>query len=685
MPGDSCFDFLRCLLCCQYEVDDCFYIDCGTNGRNNGTHSQISDSNNTSVPISSSSPDYSYQAQSNYRSSYFRNSEYQEFEDSRTPLLYALYKSQHSSVSKPPQASKSSSSVHQIPKSSTNPPQSSTRLPQSSSFVHQSPTSTTKTSQSSTRLPQSSYSVHQFPTSSTKTAQSTPSSSSLNHSNPFASSSKPTQSLVKVSQYASFGPSSPSGSKSSLEKLPQTLKPTLIATFTNLTNPRGKATYTLDEDDSLPLYLIPEDFKDLIKRDVVPKVLKKPLSPSIYKEYFSVLLYAEDYYYEKWSDCKLENVTLKLHEATINKKADKRKSINGSKEKDDKILVEFKIDAFPERRPFLLSRDLVHARPVGSQVEPFQGIIYRVVKSDLVLVEFKDDFHSQYNPCHRYNISFSFNRVCLKRAHQALNAVSDSLFQNFLFPNNVSRKSSPHMLALNSDIHKLDEEIISTSRQIANIQGSPPFLVVGPRCASEMKAASHLRIPSRTGVVIQASVIQIYKTSPDCRILICAPSNSACDVLMRGLKKVIPESDMFRANAAFREKDDVPDDIISSCLFKKECFSCPPLQNLRKLKVILSTFISCFRLHNVGLPVGHFSHIFMVDTSDAIEPEAMVPLANFADENTSVIVTGEVGFSPSWVRSEIARKNGLKISYFERLRKSRRYQNLSPSYITQLD
>ena len=76
---------------------------------------------------------------------------------------------------------------------------------------------------------------------------------------------------------------------------------------------------------------------------------------------------------QKWSDYKLLNVTLELQEAAVYKKSDHRnKNINESEGKDDKIFVAFKMDAIPERRPFLLSRDLVYARPSGSNIEPFQ-------------------------------------------------------------------------------------------------------------------------------------------------------------------------------------------------------------------------------------------------------------------------------------------------------------------------
>lgn len=44
------------------------------------------------------------------------------------------------------------------------------------------------------------------------------------------------------------------------------------------------------------LYVIPEDIKCLIKQDIVPQVLKKPMTPQTYKDYFATLLYAEDFY-----------------------------------------------------------------------------------------------------------------------------------------------------------------------------------------------------------------------------------------------------------------------------------------------------------------------------------------------------------------------------------------------------
>ncbi|KAK9275191.1 hypothetical protein L1049_022452 [Liquidambar formosana] len=505
-----------------------------------------------------------------------------------------------------------------------------------------------------------------------------PKTNKLSEQRPPPSSPKPPPSS-SISSLSSSRQSS-----SSVIPPPSSLKQILSPAPSSLTNQQAKSNYVLVQNAATPIYVIPKDIEDLIKKDIVPEVLKKPLSPSAYRDYFAALLYAEDFYIEKWNDFKLKNVTLELHEAAIYRKSNKERYLNGSDDKDDKTFVAFEMDSVPERRPFLLSRDFVFVQPCGRMVEPYKGVIYRVVRSTRVLVEFGEDFHSQHKGTLKYDVSFSFNRFCLKRAHQAVEAASDPSFRNFLFPNSVSRNSpliSPTSVSSN---HELDFE--PTSAMILSIKGPPPYVVEG-QLSVTMPSETNARRGkdlSRTGLVVREAVRHIYRTSPKCRILVCAPTNSTCDVLMRSLKNEIRESDMFRANAAFRELDGVPFDILPSCVYKDECFTCPSLRELRDFNVIFSTFVSSFRLHGVGITAGHFSHIFLVDASSVTEPETMVALANLADEKTAVVVTGARRNCSSWVRSEIARKRGLRISYFERLCESKLYSSSDRMLITRL-
>ncbi|GLT81346.1 hypothetical protein SLA2020_527350 [Shorea laevis] len=63
----------------------------------------------------------------------------------------------------------------------------------------------------------------------------------------------------------------------------------------------------------------------------------------------------------------------------------------------------------------------------------------------------------------------------------------------------------------------------------------------------------------------------------------------------------------------------------------------------------------------------------------------MVALANFADDNTAVIVTGAPRNHSGWVRSDVGRKYGLRKSYFERLLELRPYRSSNEMFITKLD
>lgn len=316
-----------------------------------------------------------------------------------------------------------------------------------------------------------------------------------------------------------------------------------------------------------------------------------------------------------------------------------------------------------------------------------QGVIYRVVKSTTILVEFGEEFHSQHDSTCRYTISFSCNRVCLKRALQAIETASASLIGKFLFPNSFSQHAwhnSEYYNLYNQNLN-LDEK--SAVHRILNIRGPPPFLVKGPLCATfNGNSESISKQLSRTGLVVNEAVLQIYRRHPQSKILVCARINSTCDVLTRSLKIDIPASDIFRANAASREIEGVPIDILPSCLYKSdtECFSCAPLHELREFRVIFATLSSSYLLYNAGISAGHFSHIFLVDASSATEPETLVPLANFANDSTTVIVTGAPGNGPSTVRSDIARQKGLRISYFERLCKLSPFKNDDPMFIAQL-
>ena len=72
--------------------------------------------------------------------------------------------------------------------------------------------------------------------------------------------------------------SSTLGPRQTSTKQPPAFRPILHTAPNNVTNEEGKMSYMYEK--GTPLYAIPEDIEGQIKRDIVPQVLKQPLSPS---------------------------------------------------------------------------------------------------------------------------------------------------------------------------------------------------------------------------------------------------------------------------------------------------------------------------------------------------------------------------------------------------------------------
>ncbi|CAI0415399.1 unnamed protein product [Linum tenue] len=504
-----------------------------------------------------------------------------------------------------------------------------------------------------------------------------------NTTNKFYRPCNPRSTSSKASSFRSKVAESPT-SKSTLRLAPPSSSSTSEGT---------EDKYFFVQKGKSPVYEIPENVDCLIRQNKVPPVLlRKPLSASTYIEFFAALLYAEDHYHKKWSDYKLFNVDLELKQAAV---YDKNRSTDTTRNpKHDKTLASFVIDAVSEKRPLLLSRDFVIACPSNVPSScTFQGLICHVERtSNIILVEFRQDFFSQHRPTSKYDVSFSFNRVCLKRCHQAIEVASTrSCLRGFIFPDSLSSTRTRMATSVSTHMfnHTLDKQQRVAVDQILSLQGPPSYLIEGELAVKTGTSRTITKQQlSRTGLTVKEAVAQLYRISVDHRILVCAHANRTCDVLVEHLKEDIMDGNMFRANAAFREIDGVPSEILSWSAYKGECFTYPPLQELQRFRVIVSTYMTSFRLHGQGIAKGHFSHIFLVDASDATEPEVMVAVANLVGEQTAVIVSGSKGGSPGYVRSDIARKYGLMTSYFERLKNcSNLYHGSSASsmFISLLD
>ena len=168
-------------------------------------------------------------------------------------------------------------------------------------------------------------------------------------------------------------------------------------------------------------------------------------------------------------------------------------------------------------------------------------------------------------------------------------------------------------------------------------------------------------------VTIVEAIRQILDANPKARILACAPSNSAADIIAERLT-MLSADELFRFYAPSRFKNQTPDTLRDyTCTTEFGHFTAPPVPTLKRYRVIVSTCVSASFAHGVGMPRGHFTHIFVDEAGQATEPEVMIGIKTMADNDTNVVLSGDPKQLGPIIRSAVARELGLEKSYLERI------------------
>ena len=165
--------------------------------------------------------------------------------------------------------------------------------------------------------------------------------------------------------------------------------------------------------------------------------------------------------------------------------------------------------------------------------------------------------------------------------------------------------------------------------------------------------------------VIEA-IRQILLTNPTARILACAPSNSAADILAERL--VVLGSQLFRLYAPSRLASLLPTALQPfSRKNRFGTFEVPSVPELSKFRVVVSTCLSASIPFGIGLPAGHFSHIFIDEAGQACEPEALIAIKPLTTPTTNIILSGDPKQLGPVIRSKTALKLGFGKSLLDRL------------------
>nr|VWP00270.1 Adenylate cyclase [Ganoderma boninense] len=323
----------------------------------------------------------------------------------------------------------------------------------------------------------------------------------------------------------------------------------------------------------------------------------------------------------------------------------------------DGRLYSLQVPGLAEKRPSVMIGDAIKVQAAdGSDERTYEGFVH-----DVYMETIRVSFHGSFKGVgRRYNVSFQLNRIPLRRQHQALNS-SPPNPQRFLFPTpgheglERALEHNEHPITLFNPLIGTNPAQLLAVKSILQLRPkSAPFGLWGPPGTGK----------TETDV---ETIRQILHRDKDAKVLACAPSNSAADIIALRLSAALTPEEMFRCNAASRDPRSVPDALVPYTLHMIGHYGIPPLEALTKYRVVVTTCGNASFAYNVGMARGHFSYIFIDEAGQATEPEVLAAINTMASDDTRIVLSGDPKQLGPIIRSSIAREHGLGVSYMERL------------------
>lgn len=324
------------------------------------------------------------------------------------------------------------------------------------------------------------------------------------------------------------------------------------------------------------------------------------------------------------------------------------------------------VPGLAENRPSVLRGDKLIVRLAGTN-DSHHGFAHRIER-DQVYVRFHDKF--PYIAGIPVDVEFTLNRTLLRIQHNQLDLVHH-LGTAVLYPgrDNISLKAPR---AIPDDLKEfrrgLNPEQWAAVRNILAGSARPsPYIVFGPPGTG------------KTRTMVEAITQMVHIFSREVRILACAPSNTAADVLCGGLGKNITPSQMVRVVAESRTKKNILEAVHKFCppVDDESHFSLPAdKEALGAKQVVVTTLSMASKLPFLyDLDPGFFDVIVIDEAGQAMEPEATAVIASLLNPtNGQVVLAGDPRQLGPIIHSSIAKTRGLEVSLLERLTQRQVYQ-----------
>ncbi|XP_074083329.1 RNA helicase Mov10l1 isoform X4 [Macrotis lagotis] len=409
----------------------------------------------------------------------------------------------------------------------------------------------------------------------------------------------------------------------------------------------------------LPQYPIPDRLKRCVEQQLdiltFQPLLAELLNMSNYKDKFATLLWLEEIHAElEIREFYMSGVILK---------------------KNGNYLV-LEVPGLAESRPSLYAGDkvILKSQDYNEHVIEYIGYVTEIHEEDVTL-KLNPEFEEAYN-FEPMDVEFTFNRTTSRRCHFAVEQAIH-LGEKVLFPesiilqspqvsgtwnylhdtndeqslkqgNKTKKKPKDHMTKKRST-NSIHDVVTFASQTVNGVQASKskeneffnPVLNEKQKLAVRRILSGDCRPipyilfgPPGTGktVTIIEAVLQIHSSLPDSRILVCAPSNSATDLVCMRLheSKVLSPGAMVRVNATCRFEETISDTVRLYCKDGEDVWKAS------RYRIIITTCSSSGLFYQIGVRIGHFTHVFVDEAGQASEPECLIPLGLVSEVNGQV-------------------------------------------------
>ncbi|KAM4759750.1 LOW QUALITY PROTEIN: helicase MOV-10 [Cyanocitta cristata] len=263
----------------------------------------------------------------------------------------------------------------------------------------------------------------------------------------------------------------------------------------------------------------------------------------------------------------------------------------------DRALLVLNVPGMAENRPSLLRGDHLFAHLSSerdrSPLVRYKGYVHSV-ELEKVRLGFSSKLQKMFVNNLKFDVTFTFSRLPLQVQHRAAVLAMRRGLSSLLFPSASCHKSLfPGPFQPRWFNHKLEtneEQCRAVTHIVTGMSRPAPYLIFGPPGTG------------KTVTMVEA-IKQVWTCFKDARILACAPSNSATDLLCQCLMKDIAPQNIYRLIASSRSYREVPADVMNCCNWDDEqsSYVYPSKEHLRHYRIIITTLVTAGRSEELGL------------------------------------------------------------------------------------